>query len=117
MAYTTFPTVTDIIPDRDSMLRLILRVLAGAMRGRTNNVRTVTLAANVGSTTVTLEKDAINDNTAFFFMPTTANAATELAAGTMYVSARSTSADPQTFTITHVNNAQTDRIFQYIMVG
>ena len=47
------------------------------------------------------------------FMPLTANAAAELAAGTMYVSAQTNG----TFTITHANNAQTDRDFRYSVVN
>jgi hypothetical protein len=45
------------------------------------------------------------------FMPTTANAAAELA--TMFVSSRG----KQTFTITHANNGQTDRTFKYVVIG
>lgn len=81
------------------------------IRGRSNAVGSVTLAANAASTTVT--RDNMNENAAVFLVPRTANASAEIGAGTAYVSAI-TSAD---FTITHANNAQTDRTFDYVVIG
>jgi hypothetical protein len=46
-------------------------------------------------------------------MPTTANAAAELGNGTLHVSARAKGS----FTLTHANNAQPDRSFDYAMIG
>ena len=46
-------------------------------------------------------------------MPTTANASAEQGAGTMFVGPRA----KQSFTITHANNAQTDRTFAYSVLG
>jgi hypothetical protein len=120
MAQTQFPDVPDYIPDHPSLLRTIIRVVRNIMQGRTNNAGSVTLTANSATTVVTLATGEIGENTLVFFMPQTANAATEFGAGTMYVSARSvkpTLPTLPTFTITHVNNAQTDRTFGYILVG
>jgi hypothetical protein len=43
----------------------------------------------------------------------TANAAAEVGAGTIYISAVS----HRSFTITHANNAQTDRTFGFVCIG
>jgi DNA-binding beta-propeller fold protein YncE len=47
--------------------------------------------------------------------PRTANAAAELAAGTMYIT--DANMGNGTFTVIHANNAQTDRDFRYAVVG
>ena len=91
------------------------RQIAAWMRevhqGKLANTGSVTLTANVASTTVT---DARAGAVSFIgFMPRTANAAAELGAGTMYVATQG----KQTFTITHANNAQTDRTFRYCLLG
>lgn len=64
---------------------------------------TVTLTASATTTTVT--DKSITSESVIALMPTTANAAAAL--GTTYVSARSKGS----FTLTHANNAQTDRTF------
>ena len=86
-------------------------VVNNIMRGKTNNVAEVTLTASAASTVVT--NLVAGPDSCILFMPLTANAAAAMAAGTMYVSAQ----DKQEFTITHANNAQTDRSFRYIVVG
>lgn len=95
-------------------------VVTRIMNGKTNNTGSVTLTENSATTSVTVAYGTIGIDTVILFMPTTANAATEFGAGSMYVSARSVSTSPSTsstFTLTHVNNAQTDRTFKYILVG
>jgi len=110
-----FPDVTEYSPDHPSLLRRVVYVIKNIMQGRTNNVHSVTLTANAGTTTVTLAVGDIGQESAILFMPTTANAATEFGAGTMYVSSRT----PLTgqFVITHTNTASTDKTFTYIIVG
>lgn len=96
------------------------RVVTRINNGKTNNTNEITLTENSATTTVTLPHGVLGQDTVIVFMPTTANAATEFGAGSMYVSARSISNrydTNSTFTITHANNAQTDRTFRYIMVG
>ena len=79
--------------------------------GRSNAVGSVTLTANATETVVTGVN--IGADSYPFFVPLTANAASEIGAGTMYVSARTAGS----FTITHTNNAQTDRDFGFVCLG
>ena len=96
-------------------------VVNSVLNGKTNNTGTVTLTENVASTQVTTAQGVLGEETVILFMPTTANAATEFAGGSMYVSARTISTKPSagdsSFTITHANNAQTDRDFYYVLIG
>lgn len=87
------------------------------MAGRTNNTGQVTLTAGAASTAVPLPKGRLAENSLILFDPLTANAATELAAGTMYVLSSNRDVSNATFTITHANNVQTDRTFKYAFVG
>lgn len=77
--------------------------------GRSNAAGSVTLAAGATSTVVS----AINcaPGSKVFLFPTTANGAAALA--TTYRSA----IGKQTFTLSHANNAQTDRTFDYVAIG
>jgi hypothetical protein len=52
-------------------------------------------------------------NSTILFSPRSANAATEIGNGTMYVSAHSDGS----FTITHANSATTGRTFRYAIHG
>lgn len=79
--------------------------------GKINAGGEVTLSASSASTTVTDYR--VGTESVIVFTPTTANAAAEQGGGAMYLSARS----KQSFTITHANNAQTDRTFIYIVIG
>ncbi len=87
----------------------------GCLNGKTNNVGTVTLHTGTASTTVVLASGRLGPNTIILFEPTTANAANELAIGTMWVSTK----DPlnNQFILTNSVNAQTDRTFNFILVG
>ena len=73
----------------------------------------ITLTENVVSTVVKNYK--VGKDSVVLFMPLTANAATELYGATMYVS--DISPRDNEFTITHANNAQTDRQFRYVVLG
>lgn len=102
---------SSFIADEIQHRRLIAQWMREAHQGKLANTGTVTLTANVASTTVT---DARAGATTFIgFMPQTANAAAEVGAGTMYVATQG----KQTFTITHANNAQADRTFRYCLLG
>jgi hypothetical protein len=74
---------------------------------------TVTLTENVASTTVI--DPTVTENSRIFFEPLTANAATELYGATMIVPIANH--DRGSFTITHANNAQTDRVFGWVALG
>ena len=91
--------------------RLLANVANGALDGRTNNAASVTLTANQATTVVTDFRVGVDS--VITFMPKTANAAAEVGAGGMYISSRG----KETFTITHANNAQTDRDFEYAVHG
>jgi hypothetical protein len=88
-----------------------LQTINSLINGRANNIGSFTLTANATSTAVT--DIGFESQQIIVWMPTTANAAAEIAAGGMYVSARANG----TFTVTHANNAQTDRTFSYIRQG
>lgn len=111
--------MTQAVPTNISNLREWLRKLTTTVNllvsGKMNCVGTVTLTANAASTVVSEAEGRISNVTAISLMPFTSNAAAELGAGTMYVSAVNSIA--QTFTIVHANNAQTDRTFRYALIG
>lgn len=76
--------------------------------GASKTVGTVTLTANAASTTVM--NIYVTESSHITLEPTTQNAATEKAAGTLFTSTR---ANGTSFTITHANNSQTDRSFTF----
>jgi hypothetical protein len=80
-------------------------------KGRSNAVGTVTLAVGAASTTVPAKN--CGAGSVVLLSPLTAHAAAELAAGTLYVGAVANGA----FTLTHANNAQTDRTFGFVTMG
>lgn len=93
-------------------LRDMVSAVNQLIRGRSNAIGRVTLTANTTTTTITGE--LVNENAEIFLTPRTANAAAAL--GTTYASI-SRIAGVNTVTITHANNAQTDRTFGYVILG
>ena len=89
-------------------LRLVASAINDMLNGRGNATGTLTIAASVGTTTLTDPR--IGPDTCIALMPTTANAAAGLTA--TYVTARGNG----TATVTHANNAQVDRIYIYSLV-
>lgn len=89
----------------------LFETLEGVLNGRTRNTGSVTLADS--SATTVVNDPLFESQQVPLFTALTANAAAEVGAGGMYVSSRGN----KTFTITHANNAQTDRDFEYIIVG
>lgn len=87
----------------------VVAVVRQLIEGRSNAVGTVTLTANAGSTVVTAPN--CGPDSAVFLFPTTANAAAIVAA--TYVSAVAAG----TFTVTHTNNANTDKTFNWVALG
>lgn len=81
--------------------------------GRSNAVGTVTLTQNSATTVVTTRPGLCSTASVPILIPTTANAATEYGAGSLYIS----SVGIDTFTITHVNSATADRTFLYAIHG
>lgn len=92
-------------------VRRIVEVVNGVLGGKLNAVASVTLAASAATTTVT---DARISPFSFIgFSPLTANAAAEIGNGTLYVSAQTSGS----CTLTHANNAQTDRNLTLLIVS
>jgi len=105
MPTTSFSALTAFSTNRQ-----ISDVVNNVMRGKTNNTGEVTIT-NSATSTVVADYN-VGPESVIIFMPTTAAAATELASGSMYVSARS----QNSFTITHTN-AATTRTFSYAVIG
>lgn len=89
--------------------RDVFEVVNSLRDGKVNSTGSVTLTASSATTTVSDLR--AGQDSVILFMPTTANAAA--AVGGLYVSARG----KQSFTLTHANNAQTDRTFAYVVLG
>ena len=87
-------------------VRRIAEIVNQILTGKQNVARQTTLLANSATTTVIDAR--ISAESALLFSPLTANAAAAM--GGLYVSARQSGQA----TLTHANNAQTDR--QYVMV-
>lgn len=92
-----------------SLPKRVIDTINLILKGRMNNTGSVTLTANAATTAVS--DNRFESSMVPLLTPTTANAATALA--TTYVSAR----DTGTFTLTHANDAQTDKTFLYVRVG
>jgi hypothetical protein len=92
-------------------LKKIVLAVQQLAAGRSNAVGTVTLATG-SATTVVTDKNSAAGSTPLL-TPMTANAATEVGNGTIYVSAVANGA----FTITHANSVTTGRTFLYALFG
>lgn len=102
----SFPTLP-----QGADLRRVVEVVQRLLQGKFNAVTTLTLTANVGTTTLTDAR--IGGESHLALTPLTANASAEVGAGTIYVSARAKGSA----TITHANNAQTDRSYSVLIIG
>ena len=100
------------IKDHDYLLRLISTSLNRVIDGKLNSTGSVTLTTSAASTTVTDFRTG--NESVILLMPLTANAAAEVANGTIYIATQTASTS---FVITHANNAQADRSFRYVIVG
>lgn len=114
---SNYEGVPESMADAKEWCFRISRVVNEIMRGRTNNVGAVTLTANAASTVITLPKGVFSKDSAILFDPLTANAAAELAAGTLYITEANRNVTSRSITITHANNAQADRSFRYTITG
>lgn len=97
------------LPPKDKAATIINSLRAGDV----NSTITFTLTANVATTVLT--DPNLTPDKLVFLDPTTANAAAELAAGTIYCLTANRGVG--TWTFTHANNAQADRIFRCLIVG
>jgi hypothetical protein len=92
----------------ESSLKRIVATIGRLLAGKTNNVTSVTLTAN--SATTTMSDPRIGAYSFIGFTPTTAHAKAE---GTPEVTAK----DTGTATLSHANNAQTDRTYDVVIIG
>lgn len=105
----SLPLVPVRYPDPNTWTYLIAETVNKILSGRANNVGSLTLTAN--TTTTTVSDNQFESGMVPLLIPTSANAAT--ATANVYVSARANGS----FTLTHANNAQTDRTFLYVRWG
>lgn len=99
------------IPPSGASEREVHSAVRQIIDGRGNYTGTVTLTAGAASTAV--PRTNANENAIVLLFPMTANAAAALT--TTYVAQASITKTG--FSVTHANNAQTDRTFAYAMVG
>jgi hypothetical protein len=81
-------------------------------QGKLNCTGTVTLSP--GAATTTVSDLRVGSDSLIILMPTTANAAADMAAGNVYISARTAGVS---FQISHPNNANADKNFGYAVIG
>jgi hypothetical protein len=93
----------------EQQLRKHAESINGLIDGKLDVTGSVTLDANAATTVVADNK--FESAMVPVFVPITANAASALAG--LYVSARTQGG----FTLTHANNAQTDKTFLYVRLG
>lgn len=96
-----------------SWVKDVADIITAMQRGRHNNVGTVTLAANAGTTTLTDARIAADS--VVILVPTTANASAEMGNGTLVVA--ETGRVNGSIVITHANNAQADRTYRFAIMG
>lgn len=109
-------TATHLCKSWDDVARTLknmINVINRINRGKFNCTGTITLTANAATTVIT-DNRLLIDST-LVFDPMSANAATELYGATMYV--LEANRNNGAWTITHANNAQTDRKFAFAILG
>jgi hypothetical protein len=96
---------------RESNPVRLAQAIRELFQGRSNAVGEVTLTESDTTTDVTAANCGLDSK--IFLFPKTADAAAELAAGGCYISAVAR----EQFTITHANDASTDRTFFWLAIG
>ena len=99
------------LPVTGADARQVAAIVNRLAQGKLNCIGSVTLAA--GAATTAVSDPRATATSVMLLMPMTANAAAELGNGTLYVSARAKGS----VTLTHANNAQADRTFDYALIG
>jgi hypothetical protein len=110
-AARAYPGVPAQHADVAEWLQAVAGALNGVQQGRLNIGASITLTANQATTVISDPR--LHTASILLFMPTTANAAAEIGAGGLYVSAQAAGSA----TVTHANNAQTDRTFRVALLG
>ena len=99
------------LPTEANNAREVSQVVNNILDGKLNSTGSVTCTASATSTTVSDFRAGLTS--VILLMPTTANAAAEQGNGTIFVSTR----NKQSFVVTHANNTQVDRSFEYIIIA
>lgn len=107
------PTTFKNLDEVGAYLRRQWESLQALRKGKIECVSTVTLTASAATTKITDIR--LSPQSLVMFDPKTANAATELYGGTMYV--LTANRGDGEWTISHANNTQADRTFQIAIVG
>ena len=102
-------TYSPKLPPSETNVRKIVSSINRLSEGRSDAYGSVTQTANTTTTTVT--NQWASENSTIALSPKTANAAAALA--TTYISTKSNGS----FIITHANNAQVDKTFDYALIG
>lgn len=114
MAINGFPVVS---PTGNDKPRVTAAVLNSVRCGKLNAMAEITLTAGAASTAyvqaTTQGIEKIGPDSFIWPMPLTANAAAELAAGTLYVTAQANGA----VTFAHANAGSVDRTFRLLIIG
>lgn len=108
-----YPVAPEYYPDETEHRRKLAATANLALAGKLNAVNELTLTA--GAATTVLTDARLSANSFIGLMPKTANAAAELGNGTLYIA--DATRNTGSATITHANNAQTDRTFQVLIIG
>lgn len=111
--HTPPPRTFSSFSDVTAWCRVMYDAFLKLRRGKVECIVELTLTANTASTTLTDER--LSNQSVVHFDPKTANAATEIYGGTMYV--LTANRGTGSWVITHANNAQTDRSFQVSILG
>ncbi len=107
-----FQPVPEFLIDDKEHRRQIARRLNLVLQGKLNAALDVTLTANAASTTI--EDPRIGyTSTVVPAMARTAQAAAELASGNLYVDTLISGS----CVVHHSNNAQTDRVIRFLIIG
>ena len=103
-------TINTLAPGEKDLFKIV-SVIRELCQGRSNANGTVTLTANAGSTVVPAVTCATGATPVL--TPLSPHASADFASGAFYVSAISNGA----FTITHPNNANSDKTFSWAVFG
>ena len=109
----TYQPVPTNYPDLPAWLRKIAVAVNGLLNGWSNNIGSVTLTASAATTVIQFEPNRLRVESRISLFPQTANAAA--AWNSIYESARDVAAG--TLTLTHVNNANADKTYDFFLVG
>ena len=111
--HTAPPQTVSDFAGVNQMMRRLYDSIFRARQGKLDCIAELTLTAGV--TTTVLNDIRLSNQSVVLFDPKTANAAAELAAGTMYV--LTANRGTGSWTVTHANAGSSDRTYQVLIIG